>query len=86
VKRRPLAKGGAADGLSRSEQQQISPSAPEPQAQLCAAYGRPGHPPVIGAPKPNDLTIKPFLGRLALLCRECITCAVLDRAARRSRP
>jgi hypothetical protein len=51
-----------------------------------AACGQPGQPPTIGKPQPNDLTIRSFLGRLALLCRECVEVAMLDRAIRRPRP
>jgi hypothetical protein len=55
----------------------------EPEPQRCAACGMPGQPPKIGEPKPNDLTVKPFLGRLELICRDCQTVAARERIIRR---
>jgi hypothetical protein len=87
VKHRPLGKGGAAIRPNQvtSGNPVSSPSALAPQGQACAACGAPGHPPRIGDPQPNDLTIPPFLGRLALICRTCTEVAALDRDARRGR-
>jgi hypothetical protein len=59
--------------------------APDPQGQVCVGCGAPGHPPRIGDPQPTDLTIRPLLGRLALICRECTEVAALDHALRARR-
>jgi hypothetical protein len=81
--------GGGAEQLDQDINGGPEPrrSARVPQDdQRCASCGQPGQPPTIGKPQPNDLTIRPFLGRLALLCRECVEVAMLDRAIRRPRP
>ena len=85
IKPPPKGVGGGSNSKSTGRTED-RPAAAALQDQLCAACGSPGQPPVIGAPQPTDLTIKPFLGRLALLCRECITVAALERAIRRPRP
>jgi hypothetical protein len=75
MKSRPGQGGGADGGRSQIEREEHIAPDPAPQAR-CAGCGR---------IRP-DLELKGFLGRLALLCAECILCAILDRACRRARP